>query len=254
MEKIRVLIVDDEPLARDRVGRFLAGEPDIEIIGECADGGETVAKIRSLKPDLVFLDIQIPEMDGFEVLEAIGVDRMPSVIFVTAYDQYALRAFDVHALDYLLKPYNRERFGRALERARAELQHGETDGLDERLRALLAHLKPERKWLDRLLIKSSGRAFFLRTDELDWVEAEGNYVKLHAGREAHLLRETMNNFAAKLDPDRFLRIHRSTLVNVERIRELQPMFRGECIIVLRDGTQLTLSRNYRDKLLKLFKQ
>jgi len=254
MEKIRVLIVDDEPLARDRVGRFLAGEPDIEIIGECADGGETVAKIRSLKPDLVFLDIQIPEMDGFEVLEAIGVDRMPSVIFVTAYDQYALRAFDVHALDYLLKPYNRERFGRALERARAELQHGETDGLDERLRALLAHLKPERKWLDRLLIKSSGRAFFLRTDELDWVEAEGNYVKLHAGREAHLLRETMNNFAAKLDPDRFLRIHRSTLVNVERIRELQPMFRGDYIIVLRDGTQLTLSRNYRDKLLKLFKQ
>ncbi|MBA2646447.1 MAG: response regulator transcription factor [Pyrinomonadaceae bacterium] len=252
MTKIRALIVDDEPLARERVKRFLAGEPDVEVIGECSDGIQTVEAIETLKPDLIFLDIQIPEADGFAVIEKIGVEKLPPVIFITSYDQYALRAFDVHAVDYLLKPYNQERFQLALERARAQLQNGQTDVLDERLRSLLESLKPEQKYLERLMIKSSGRVIFLRTEEIEWIEAEGNYLRIHAGREAYMLRETMNNLAARLDPNKFARIHRSTLVNIERIKELQPMFGGDYVVILHNGTQLTLSRSYRDKLLEHF--
>ena len=254
MNTIRTLIIDDEPLARERIKRFLASERDIEPLGECADGREAVAAINMLKPDLVFLDIQIPELDGFGVLKAVGVEQMPAVIFVTAYDRYALRAFDVNALDYLLKPYNRERFRKALERARAQLSNGAKGELNDRLLSLLEYLKTEPKHLERLMIKSSGRVFFLRTEEIDWIEAEGNYLRLHAGRDRHLLRETMNRLASKLDPDKFLRIHRSTLVNIERIKELQPLFSGDYVVILRDGKQLTLSRSYRDKLLELFEK
>lgn len=256
--KIRTLVVDDEPLARDRIKRFLAREADIEIVGEAGDGREAVERIEELQPDLLFLDIQIPECDGFSVLEQLGERQMPpAVIFVTAYDRYAIRAFDFHALDYLLKPYTGERFRRAVERARAQIQQSRagdatTNPLDERLISLLAHLKSEPKYLERLMVKASGRVFFLRADEIDWIEAEGNYVRLHAGREAHLLRETMNRLASRLDPEKFIRIHRSTLVHIERIRELQPTFGGEYTVVLRDGTQLTLSRSHRDKLLELF--
>ena len=214
MNTIRTLIVDDESLARERIKRFLAGERDIEFVGECADGREAVAAIQTLKPDLVFLDIQIPELDGFGVLEAVGIELMPAVIFVTAYDRYALRAFDVNALDYLMKPYNRERFHKAVERARAQLSNGAKGELNERLLSLLENLQTEQKHLERLMIKSSGRVFFLRTAEIDWIEAEGNYLRLHAGKDSHLLRETMNRLASKLDPDKFLRIHRSTLVNI----------------------------------------
>jgi len=252
MNTIKALIVDDEPLARERIKRFLADERDIELIGECADGQEAVSAIQTLAPDLVFLDIQIPEIDGFGVLEAVGVEQMPAVIFVTAYDRYALQAFDVNALDYLLKPYNRERFHKAVERARAQLSNGAKGELSERLLSLLENLQPEQKHLERLMIKSSGRVFFLRTTEIDWIEAEGNYLRLHVGKESHLLRETMNRLAAKLDQDKFLRIHRSTLVNIERIKELQPLFSGDYVVILRDGKQLTLSRSYRDKLLELF--
>jgi two-component system LytT family response regulator len=250
---IRTLIVDDEPLARERIKRFLASERDLELVGECAEGHEAVAAIRTLKPDLVFLDIQIPELDGFGVLKAVGVAEMPAVIFVTAYDRYALQAFDVNALDYLLKPYNRERFRKAVERARAHLSNGAKGELNERLLSLLENFKSEpSRHLERLMIKSSGRVFFLRTEELDWIEAEGNYLRLHVGRESHLVRETMNRLASKLNPDKFLRIHRSTLVNIERIKELQPLFSGDYVVILRDGKQLTLSRSYRDKLLELF--
>lgn len=250
--KIRALIVDDEPLARERMRRFLAREVDIEIAAECSDGREAVESIRQLRPDLVFLDIQMPERDGFGVLEEMDMEELPVVVFVTAYDRYAIKAFDFHALDYLLKPYTGERFRRAVERARAQLQHGKGGQLDERLISLLENLKAEQKYLERLMIKSAGRVFFLRTEEIDWIEAEGNYVRLHVGHEAHLLRETMNRLASRLDPEKFLRIHRSTLVNIERIKELQPMFGGEYTVVLRDGTQLTLSRSHRDKLLELF--
>ncbi|HZH91968.1 MAG TPA: LytTR family DNA-binding domain-containing protein [Pyrinomonadaceae bacterium] len=253
MNTIRTLVVDDEPLARERIKRLLAAETDLELVGECAEGREAVAAIHALKPDLVFLDIQIPELDGFGVLKAVNVARMPAVIFVTAYDRYALQAFDVNALDYLLKPYNRERFRKAVERARAQLSNGAAGELNERLLSLLENFKTEpQRHLERLMIKSSGRVFFLRAEELDWIEADGNYLRVHVGRESHLIRETMNRLASKLDPDKFLRIHRSTLVNIERIKELQPLFSGDYVVILRDGKQLTLSRSYRDKLLELF--
>ncbi len=253
MKTIRTLIVDDETLARERLKRLHAAERDLELVGECAAGHEAVAAIQTLKPDLVFLDIQIPELDGFGVLKAVGVARMPAVIFVTAYDRYALQAFDVNALDYLLKPYNRERFRKAVERARAQLSNGAKGELDARLLSLLENFKAEpARHLERLMIKASGRVFFLRTEEIDWIEAEGNYLRLHVGRESHLLRETMNRLASRLDPDKFLRIHRSTLVNIERIKELQPLFSGDHVVILRDGKRLTLSRSYRDKLLELF--
>ncbi len=252
MTKIRTLIVDDESLARERIKRYLGAEADIEIVGECANGKEAVESIDSLSPDLLFLDIQMPEMDGFGVLGAIGSQRVPAIIFVTAYDKYALKAFEVHALDYLLKPFNRERFRRSLARAREQLDHDRMGQLDQRLLSLLEDLKAEQKHLDRLVVRSVGRVFFLKTDEIDWIEAAGNYVRLHVGREGHLLRETMNRLEAKLNPDKFLRIHRSTLVNIDRIKELQPLFSGDYTVILRDGRQLTLSRSYRDKLLELF--
>jgi two-component system, LytTR family, response regulator len=245
MPKIRVLIVDDEPIARRGIGQQLKGEPEIEIVGECADGMEAVAAIKTKSPDLVFLDVQMPEMDGFEVIEAVGVERMPRVIFVTAYDQYTLRAFEVHALDYLLKPFDRDRFVKALNHAKSSLQRGE---FNRQLIRLLDDRLAARKPLERLVIKSGGRIYFLNVEEVDWIEAADNYVELHVGRESHLLRETISGLAARLDPARFLRIRHSTIVNIERVKELRPLFRGEYLIVLRDGTELTSSRRYRKNL------
>ena len=250
---IRTLIVDDEPLARARIRRFLASEKDVEIVGESGDGRAAVADVKRLKPDLMFLDIQLPETAGLEVVEQLAGDHMPVVIFVTAYDQYAIQAFDVHALDYLLKPYTRERFGRALERARKQLSNTSRSDFDQRLMSLLEHAAGgEHRHLQRLMIKSSGRIYFIKADEVDWIGAEGNYVNLHVGREAHLLRETMSHLATRLDPEKFVRIHRSTIVNVDRVKELQPLFSGDYVAILHDGTQLNLSRAYREKSLKLF--
>lgn len=246
--KIRALIVDDEPLARERLRTLLKPEADVEIVGECGDGEKAVSAIRRHKPDLLFLDVQMPERDGFDVLEALGAEEMPVVVFVTAYDKYALRAFEVHALDYLLKPFDRERFQRALERAREQVAGRHSSTLGERLLALLADRATEQKRLQRVVIKSGGRIFFLRVEEIDWIEAAGNYLRLHVGREEHLLRETMNRLEARLDPAKFLRIHRSTIVNLERIREMQPSFHGDYVVLLRDGTRLALSRSHRDKL------
>jgi two-component system LytT family response regulator len=246
--KIRTLIVDDEPLARDRLRTLLQREPDITIVGECGDGQEAIGAIRAHRPQLVFLDVQIPEPDGFGVLEAVGVERLPVVVFVTAYDQYALQAFEVHAADYLLKPFDEERFQRALVRARAAvLSHNGRD-VDPRLLSLLQDLKAPSPHLERLVVKSAGRLFFLRTEEIDWIESAGNYVSLHAGGESHLLRETMTGLEGRLNPARFVRIHRTAIVNIDRIKELQPLFHGEYQVVLRDGTQLTLSRGYRERL------
>lgn len=250
--KIDTLIVDDEPLARDRVKRFLRDEHDIRIVGECGNGKEAVAAIKSQRPDLVFLDIQMPEKNGFEVVKALDEKTMPSVIFVTAYDQYALQAFDVHALDYLLKPFNRERLHKAVSHARDQIETKRMGNLDERLSSLIADLRGEKKYLERLVVKSVGRVYFLKVDDIDWIEAAGNYVKLHAGREAHMIRETMNGIEGKLDPEKFLRIHRSTVVNIDRIKELHPMFSGDYAVILRNGTELALSRNYRERLLELF--
>lgn len=252
--KIRTLIVDDEPIARDRVRRMLREETDIEIVGECGNGAEAVAFINENAPDLIFLDIQMPEMNGFETMRSITAEKVPAIIFVTAYDRYALQAFDVHALDYLLKPFNQERFRRAVARAREQIEKSQNGKIDERLASLIADLKGGKKHLERLVIKSVGRVFFLRTDEVDWIEAAGNYAKLHVGRESHLIRETMNGLESKLNPDKFLRIHRSTLVNIDCIKELHPLFSGDYTVMLKNGVELTLSRNYRDRLLELFEK
>ena len=248
MKKIRTLIVDDEPLARERLVSLLATEADIEIVGTCRDGEEAVTSIVDLTPDLVYLDVQMPQMDGFEVIEAVGFERMPLVIFVTAYDQHALRAFQVRALDYLLKPFDRERFTDALQRARKQIERNETGDIGRRLLALVKDLRRDQPRAERLVVKSGGRLFFLRADEIDWVEAAGNYVRLHVGTTAHLLRETMNAIEGRLDPEKFFRIHRSRIVNMERIQELQPWLNGEYSVLLRTGTRLTLSRGYREKL------
>ena len=248
MKKIKTVIVDDEPLARERLATLLSAEPDIELVGQCRDGEEAVTAIQDHTPDLMFLDVQMPGMTGFDVIEAVGTDRMPLVIFVTAYDQHALRAFQVRALDYILKPFDRERFSEALQRARRHIERDETGDLGRRLLALVKDLRKDQPRSDRLVVKSGGRLFFLRMDEIDWIEAAGNYVRLHVGNTSHLLRETMNAIESRLDPERFFRIHRCRIVNVERIQEMQPWLNGEYSVVLRTGVRLTLSRGYREKL------
>ena len=248
MAKIRTVIVDDEPLARERIRTLLAAQPDVEIVAECRDGDEAVDAIRRESPDLVFLDVQIPEKNGLEVIEALGSENMPVLVFVTAYDQYALQAFEVHAVDYLLKPFDEERFQKALDRAREAVRRPRGNEVNERLLSLLRDLKQPVGYLDRLVVKSAGRLFFLRTEEVDWIESAGNYVCLHVSAESHLLRETMNGVEERLDPAKFVRIHRTAIVNIDRVKELQPLFHGEYQVVLRDGTQLTLSRGYRERL------
>lgn len=245
---IRVLLVDDEPLAREMLREMLQSDPHVEIVGESCNGREAVEAIRSHCPDLVFLDVQMPEVGGFEVLASLEKTEIPHVIFVTAYDQYAVRAFDVHALDYLLKPFDQERFDLSWQRARAQIMRDRNGGMDQRILTLLEELKADRNYLERLVIKASGRIYFLETNEIDWIEAEGNYVSVHSGKKSHLLRETISSLEAQLDPKKFVRVHRSSIVRLDRIKELQPWFHGEYRIILNDGTQLTLSRNQRDKL------
>ena len=246
--RTRVLIADDEPLARERLRMLLANEEWIELAGECANGLDAVTAIQKLKPDLVFLDVQMPGGSGFDVIDNVGASRMPPVVFVTAYDRYALRAFDVHAVDYLLKPFDRERFQQALIRARQHLERKDAGELERRLLELVQDLRSSPQRPERFVIKAGGRVFFVRTAEIDWIEAAGNYVKLHVGSDTHLLRETMNALEAQLDPDVFFRIHRSHIVNIERVKELQPWFNGEYVVFLRNGERLTLSRGYREKL------
>ena len=250
MAKVRTLIVDDEPLARERVRQLLAEEADVEIVGEFEDGLTALEAIRKQGPDLVFLDVQMPELDGFGLLTQLDPTRLPAIIFVTAHDQFALRAFEVHALDYLLKPFDQERFRTALDHARAWLARRGSEELDTRLSSLLADLRGPAtpKVPDRLAVKTGGRVILLKAEEIDWVEAADNYVSLHVGVASHLLRETMNSIEHRLPSHRFLRISRSTIVNLDRVRELQPLFHGEYAVILTDGTRLTLSRGYRDRL------
>jgi two-component system LytT family response regulator len=249
---MKILIVDDEPLARERVRRHLRDEPGIEIVGEAGNGREAVSAIEEKTPDLVFLDVQMPEMNGFDVLKALEENKIPAIVFTTAYDKYAIQAFEFHALDYLLKPFSRERFKRAVRHAREQLENSRQSGnIDERLVSLLENLKAK-KYLERIVVKNSGRVFFIKTEEIDWIEAAGNYLKLHVGRDAHLIRETMQSIEAKLDPEKFFRIHRSTLVQIDRIKELHPLFGGDYAVILRNGTELNLSRNYRERLPELF--
>ncbi|HEX6535152.1 MAG TPA: LytTR family DNA-binding domain-containing protein [Gemmatimonadaceae bacterium] len=246
--RLRTLIVDDEPPARDRLRAFLAAERGIEIIAECGGGAEALEAIARDAPDLVFLDVQMPIVDGFQVLERLDPARMPGIIFVTAYDQYALRAFEVHALDYLLKPFSRERLHEAVHVARARLSRRPAPGLDHALRALVDELRAERHGHERITVRTDGRVLVLRTADIDWIEAAANYVRIHARGESHVLRESMKNMASKLPAESFVRIHRSAIVNVERVRELQPWFHGEYVVILQDGTKLTASRAYVGRL------
>ena len=247
-KKLRTVIVDDEELGRDRIQSLIEMQSDVEIVGVCNDGTSAVETIDRTQPDLVFLDVQMPGMDGFEVIENLDSTKLPAVVFVTAHDGHAIRAFEIHALDFLLKPFDQTRFEKALERARGKVSTPQTTVIDSRLVSLLEELREERKYPERLIVKSSGRVFFVRTEEIDWVEASGNYVKVHTKNEAHLLRESMKNMEAKLDPKIFVRIHRSAIVNIDRIKELEPWFHGEYIVIMRDGTRLTASRVFSDRL------
>ena len=259
---VRTLIVDDERMARKRLRTLLTADADVDVVGECSNGQDAVNVIREREPDLVFLDVQMPELDGFAVVQAIGVQQMPVTVFVTAFDQYALKAFDAHALDYLTKPFDRERFQASLGRAKAQVrlragakkQAEQTAPasaasdlqLRERLRSLLAAQERRQQYAERLMVKSAGRVVFLRVEDIDWIEAAGSYVRLHVGRDAHLLHEGITSVASRLDPARFARVHRSTIVNLDRVRELQPWFHGDAIAILRDGTRIQVSRTYRD--------
>ncbi len=223
-DRIRVLVVDDEPLARGMVREMLEHDPEAEIVGECCNGREAISAIRTLAPDLVFLDVQMPEFGGFHVLEAFRDQPLPRVIFVTAYDQYAVRAFEVYALDYLLKPFDRERFTTAWERARIQISREQFDLRDQHIMALLEELKAGTRYIERLVVKTAGRVFFLDISDIDCIEAEGNYVRVHNGPRSYLLRETISGLESQLDPRKFLRIHRSAIVRIDKIKELQPWF------------------------------
>jgi two-component system LytT family response regulator len=257
------MIVDDEPLARRAIRLLLKNDSEIEIVAEAGSGSDAVRLIREHSPELLFLDIQMPGMNGFDVLEKIDAASIPAIIFVTAFDQYALRAFEVHALDYLLKPFDDTRFEKALRQAKTQVEQREINKLSRKLFAMLedreteqtaTEQKPERsKYLTRLMIKSASRIFFLKVEEIDWIGAEDYYVKLHFGRKSHLLRESMNELEAKLDPEKFLRVHRSSIVNLDRVKELQAHFNGDYVVILQDGTELKLSRSRREQLQSLLK-
>lgn len=269
---MRVVIVDDEALARQRVRRLLQNEADVEIVGEAESGREAVTMIRALQPDLVCLDVQMPELDGFEVLNELDDVAVPMVLFITAYDEHAQRAFDVHAVDYVLKPVDADRFKAAFERARTQRANAVAA---ERLGELLATMRRisdgkvvsddstavapaagaavtpgSGSFASRILVKADGRMFFVKTTDIDWIEADRNYVRLHVGKEAHTIRERISHLEETLDPRLFARIHRSTIVNLNRVREMQQWFSGDYVVILDDGTRLRLSRHYRDRVEK----
>jgi two-component system LytT family response regulator len=277
---MRVLIVDDEPIARRRISRLLKAEEDVEVVDEVGSGTDAVAAIRERRPDMVFLDVQMPDMDGFGVVASLGAESMPAIVFVTAYNEYAVKAFDVNAVDYILKPFDPERFRAAFQRARSQLEQRNSAEAGRRIKQLLEEVLgeeraqaiatsvagattangagnghaaapvnvPRARYLDRLMVKHDGRVFFLKVSDVDWFEASGNYVRVHVGRGSHLIRETMHGIEAQLEPNQFARIHRAVIVNLDRIRELQPWFAGDYIVILRDGRQLKLSRTYREAL------
>jgi len=246
---VRILIVDDEAVARRRIRRLLASEPDVDIVGECADGACAVRAIASDKPDLVFLDVQMPELDGFEVVMSMAAAERPGIVFVTAFDRYALRAFDVHAIDYLLKPFTRDRFRTALARARDRHARPRRD---PRVDALLTDLHGQRRYSARVAVRVGEKFVVVRWQDVDWIEAADNYVKLHAGSKEFLLRETLASLEHQLDPERFARIHRSVIVQIDRIAEINPATHGDADVVLRTGATLVLTRTWRDRVMRMF--
>lgn len=248
----RVVLADDEPLARDRLRQLLARRPAYQVVAECRDGSEAVDAILREHPDLVFLDVAMPGLDGLEVAEAVA-DEPPVIIFVTAYNEFALRAFEVSAVDYLLKPVDRERFDRALARAEATFARGSAAGLDAPLRNFLERLRAERAYPRRFLVRATRGHYFVRVEDVDWVAAEGNYVALHAGGRAHLVRDTMKAFEGKLNPESFVRVHRSAIVNIDRVERIEPRGHGEYALTLRGGARLESSRAYSDRLQALLR-
>ena len=264
-ETLRVMIADDEPRARQYLERLLSEHEGIEVVGSARNGAEAFAIIARTHPDAAFLDIHMPDVSGLEVARHLKGDDAPVVVFVTAYDEHALRAFEVNAVDYLLKPYDDLRFTAALQRAKEAVRLRRADGVNTRLAQLLGYLqqngerpgapaRAEEGAGDRILVKSSGEVFFLKAGEIDWIEAEGDYMKFHVGGRAHLMRETMARLEARLDPKRFIRIHRSTIVNLDRLRKLVPAFGGDYAVILEDGTKLKLSRGYHERIAALMKQ
>lgn len=253
---LRALIVDDEPLARDNVRLALEKELDVEVVAECADGESAIEAIRELQPDIVFLDVQMPGTTGFDVVQEIGPEDMPAVVFVTAFDEHALRAFEVHALDYVLKPFDDDRFADAVEHARRTLRaRRDEESFRRGLSALMNDVHggtdaSRSRFASRLMVRLRDRIHFVRTEDVDWFEAAGNYVRLHVADRSHLIRSTMSAIEDRLDPQQFVRIHRSTIVNVDRIKEIQPWAGGDYLAILKSGQQLRISRGYRDALLR----
>jgi two-component system, LytTR family, response regulator len=243
--KIRALIVDDEPLARQRVRVLLRDEPDVEIIGECQDGAEAVDCIKRLNPDVLFLDIQMPEMDGFSLLKKLPAEKLPVVVFITAFDQHAVRAFDAHALDYLLKPFKSARFKEAVQRARACLTEKQTGTVARGLPELLAE-RPAVSQIKRLAVKTEDKVLFISVYDIDSIESAGNYIGVHVGKDNHILRETLTNLEAKLPSRQFMRISRAAIVNLERVRELQPLSRNESVIILKNGRVIPTTKGWRE--------
>jgi len=249
--KIKAFIVDDEPLARERLRQLLATQPDVQVVGESDNGRDAVDAITRTSPDVVFLDIQMPERDGFQVLGELEPQQRPWIVFVTAFDQFAIKAFEVHAIDYLLKPFDRDRFLAAMDGVRQRMQSAPGAGIEQRMTALLEELgtsKPHTLGSDRLAIKTNGRVRLFRIDQIDWIEAADNYVSVHIGQESILHRETLTSMETRLPNDRFVRISRSTVVNLERVKEIQPLFHGDHVLILQDSTKLTLTRNYRARI------
>jgi two-component system LytT family response regulator len=253
VKPVRVLIVDDEPAAREAIRALLRGDDETVVVGECRNGREAIAAIRAGGIDLVFLDVQMPEIDGLQVVEHLAGRELPIIVFVTAYDQYALRAFDLHAVDYLLKPFTDERFTEAVRHAKRLLARGQHQELTERLTKLLddrsrTAARPSTEYLRRLPIHVDDRVLLVPVHDIDWIEADGDYARIHVGRNAFLLREALSRLDASLDPEQFARIHRSTIVNLDRIRELRPLFKGDHTVRLFDGTELKLSRHFKEPL------
>ena len=246
---VRALIVDDEPLARAHLRSLLRDRGDVDVIGECGDGRSAIDQIRKLTPELVLLDIQMPELDGLEVIREVGPSEMPAVVFVTAYDEHALAAFEVHAFDYILKPVSRQRFTQAIDRVVGLIRTDVPSERPERpLEALIEAMHSERSALDRIAVKADGRVVFIRVNEIDWIEADDDLVRIHAGKAVHAHRSTLTHLEERLPASKFLRIHRSTLVNVDRIREIQPWFQGDWVLILADGTRLHSGKSYRSKV------
>lgn len=249
MSVFRVGIADDEPLARERIRSLLAGRPEYEIVAECSDGAEAALAIQNHSLDVLFLDVQMPDLDGFQAIDAAGDVEMPAIVFVTAFHDYAIRAFEVRALDYLLKPFDRARFEETLTRVSERLADRGATALSPDLSKLLRELAASHGgYQSRFAVRSRGEIYFVRAEDIDWIDAEGNYVALHAGGRTHLVRETIKSVEARLDPSKFVRVHRSAIINVDRLKKLQPYFHGEYVVTLHDGTTLTSSRTYSERL------